>query len=66
MCTHPDHLGNGYAYQLLREQIKRILEKGQIPFLHVRNDNVAAVNLYQKLGFVIRTNMIAYVFKKGS
>ena len=64
VCTHPDHLGKGYAYTLLREQIKRILEKGQIPFLHVRNDNVAAVKLYQKLGFVIRIPMIAYVLKK--
>lgn len=64
VCTHPDYLGQGYAYQLLREQIKRILDNSQIPFLHVRNDNVAAVKLYQKLGFVIRTDMIAYVFKK--
>lgn len=64
VCTHPDHLGNGYAYTLLREQIKRILAKGQIPFLHVRDDNEGAINLYQKLGFVIRTSMLAYVFKK--
>jgi ribosomal protein S18 acetylase RimI-like enzyme len=64
VCTHPDHLGKGYAYLLLCEQIKRILDKGQIPFLHVRSDNVAAVKLYQKLGFVIRTTMIAYVLKK--
>jgi len=64
VCTHPDHLGNGYAYGLLREQIKRILDSAQIPFLHVRNDNVAAVKLYQKLGFGIRTEMIAYVLKK--
>ncbi len=64
VCTHPDHLGNGYAYQLLCEQIKRILDKSETPFLHVRNDNVAAVKLYQKLGFVIRTDMIAYVLQK--
>ncbi len=64
VCTHPDHLGKGYAYQLLSEQIRRILGKGQKPFLHVRNDNVAAVKLYQKLGFVIRTDMIAYVLQK--
>ncbi len=64
VCTHPDYLGKGYAHQLLREQIKRILATSQIPFLHVRNDNVAAVKLYQKLGFVIRTDMMAYVLKK--
>lgn len=64
VCTHPNHVGKGYAYQLLREQVKRILNKAQIPFLHVRNDNIAAVKLYQKLGFVIRTEMTAYVLQK--
>ncbi len=66
VCTHPAHLGNGYAYRLLREQIKRILVKSQIPFLHVRNDNVGAVKLYEKLGFEIRISMIAYVLQKES
>ncbi|HTM98250.1 MAG TPA: GNAT family N-acetyltransferase, partial [Pedobacter sp.] len=64
--THPAYLGNGYAYRLLREQLKRILEKAQIPFLHVRNDNTAAVKLYQKLGFEIRMGMLAYVLQKQS
>ncbi|SFH34605.1 GNAT family N-acetyltransferase [Pedobacter insulae] len=66
VCTHPDHLGNGYAYRLLREQVKRILAQAQIPFLHVRNDNLAAVKLYQKLGFEVRTDMLAYVLQKQS
>lgn len=64
VCTHPDHLGNGYAYQLLSEQIRRILDKNQIPFLHVRNDNESAIKLYQKIGFSIRTEMLAYVIQK--
>lgn len=64
VCTHPDHLGKGYAYQLLREQIKRIIQRSETPFLHVRNDNHGAVKLYQKLGFHIRTEMIAYVIQK--
>lgn len=64
VCTHPDHLGKGYAYMLIREQIKRILDKGEIPFLHVRNDNTGAIKLYEKLGFYIRSEMIAYVIKK--
>ncbi|TCC94331.1 GNAT family N-acetyltransferase [Pedobacter frigiditerrae] len=65
VCTHPNHLGKGYAYNLLREQIKRILAKNEIPFLHVRDDNEGAIKLYQKLGFKIRTSMIAYVIKKA-
>lgn len=65
VCTHPNHLGKGYAYRLLREQIKRILAKNEIPFLHVRDDNEGAIKLYEKLGFNIRTSMIAYVIKKA-
>lgn len=64
VCTHPDHLGKGYAYMLIREQIKRILDKGEIPFLHVRNDNTGAIKLYEKLGFHLRSEMIAYIIRK--
>lgn len=64
VCTHPDHLGKGYAYTLIREQIKRILAKGEIPFLHVRNDNAGAIKLYEKLGFTNRGEMFAYVIRK--
>lgn len=64
VCTHPNHLGKGYAFKILQEQIKRILNRAEIPFLHVKNDNEGAIKLYQKLGFNIRTEMIAYVIKK--
>ena len=64
VCTHPDHLGNGYASQLLQEQISRILKRGEIPFLHVRYDNESAIQLYQKLGFEIRSLMMGYVIQK--
>ncbi len=64
VCTHPDYLGKGYAYGVIREQIKRILQKSAMPFLHVRNDHVGAIKLYKKLGFKIRTDMTAYVIAK--
>ncbi|MFC5285225.1 GNAT family N-acetyltransferase [Pedobacter alpinus] len=64
VCTHPDYLGRGYAYALIREQIKRILAKAQTPFLHVVVNNVGAIKLYQKLGFKIRKTMVAYVINK--
>lgn len=65
VCTHPDYVGKGYGFIILQEQIKRILERNEIPFLHVRNDNDGAIRLYQKLGFVIRTAMTAYLIKKN-
>lgn len=65
VCTHPDYLGKGYAYEIIREQIRRILLKNQIPFLHVRQDNVGAIKLYEKLGFKIRTELFAEVIAKA-
>ncbi|MBK0382650.1 GNAT family N-acetyltransferase [Pedobacter sp. SD-b] len=64
VCCHPDHLGKGYAHAIIREQIKRILASGNIPFLHVKKDNYGAIKLYEKLGFKERTKMNAYVIEK--
>lgn len=64
VCTHPDHLGKGLAYEVIREQIRRMQLKNQIPFLHVRQDNAAAIKLYEKLGFTIRKAMYAEVITK--
>jgi ribosomal protein S18 acetylase RimI-like enzyme len=65
VCTHPEHLGNGYSFKILNNLVTGILAQSQTPFLHVRNDNIAAVKLYEKLGFRIRTDMFATVFKKA-
>jgi ribosomal protein S18 acetylase RimI-like enzyme len=57
VCTHPDYLGMGYAYKLIQHQLQLILQQGQQPFLHVREDNLRAIALYQRLGFNISRNM---------
>jgi ribosomal protein S18 acetylase RimI-like enzyme len=51
VCTHPDHLGNGYAAALMTEVMRGIRNRGEIPFLHVRADNVRAIAIYERLGF---------------
>ncbi|MGA8153125.1 MAG: GNAT family N-acetyltransferase [Terriglobales bacterium] len=51
VCTHPDHLGLGYARALITLLIGRILDRVERPFLHVRPENVRAVALYERLGF---------------
>ncbi|WP_353721103.1 GNAT family N-acetyltransferase [Dyadobacter sp. 676] len=66
VCTHPDHLGKGYARHLLLRQVNRIQQAGEVPFLHVRADNARAIGVYETLGFRIRTDMYFYVLKKGS
>jgi ribosomal protein S18 acetylase RimI-like enzyme len=51
VCTHPDHTGNGYARVLMTEIMRRIRDRGETPFLHVRGDNTRAIDLYKLLGF---------------
>jgi len=58
VCTHPEHTGKGYAASLMVEVMRRIRERGEVPFLHVRQDNARAIALYERLGF--RTRMIVH------
>lgn len=51
VCTHPDHLGKGYATALITMLIRRIHRRGEQAFLHVRPENQRAVELYKRLGF---------------
>jgi len=54
VCTHPDHRGRGYAEILSQLVAQRIVDRGEIPFLHAFADNAAAIRLYETLGFRIR------------
>jgi ribosomal protein S18 acetylase RimI-like enzyme len=64
VCTHPDHLGNGYASALVQHQVQLILQQGKTPFLHVREDNSRAIALYERLGFSISRNMNFYFMRR--
>jgi ribosomal protein S18 acetylase RimI-like enzyme len=64
VCTHPDHTGKGYARQLMMQQMQRIREVGETPFLHVRYDNHRAIKVYESLGFATRREVHFYVLKK--
>ncbi len=54
VCTHPDHLGHGYARGLMVEIMQRILARNETPFLHVRAQNQHAIDLYHRLGYIDR------------
>jgi ribosomal protein S18 acetylase RimI-like enzyme len=51
VCTHPDHIGQGFAGILMTEVMRRIIARSETPFLHVREDNLRAIELYHRLGF---------------
>lgn len=54
VCTHPDFQGRGYAGRLMRILMREIMQRGEIPILHVKQENVGAIHLYEKLGFRTR------------
>lgn len=64
VCTHPGHLGKGYASALVQHQVNLILSRQQIPFLHVRANNHRAIAVYERLGFTCQGTMNFYFLKK--
>jgi ribosomal protein S18 acetylase RimI-like enzyme len=54
VCTAPHARGRGLASQVVRAAVDRITARGDRAFLHVAADNVDAIRLYERLGFVIR------------
>ena len=52
VCTHPDFQGRGLARRLTFKVLRRQMQRGQVPFLHVMSHNTGAHGLYQRMGFV--------------
>jgi GNAT superfamily N-acetyltransferase len=51
VCTHPEHQGQGLARQLMCKLIRRQMQRGETPVLHVMRDNTGARRLYERMGF---------------
>jgi predicted GNAT family acetyltransferase len=60
VCTDPMAAGQGLGSALVAEVARRIRGAGAVPILHVRADNMRAIALYERLGFVVRRGF-AYV-----
>lgn len=57
VCTHPDFQGQGLAAALCVTLLRRITDRGEVPYLHTFADNSGAIRLYEKLGFRLRTRL---------
>ncbi|TMI21272.1 GNAT family N-acetyltransferase [Candidatus Bathyarchaeota archaeon] len=64
VCTHPEYRGRGYASSLVSMLIQRITKRDEIPFLHVRTENIGAIRVYEKLGFKTRRIINIAIVKK--
>ncbi len=54
VCTAPHARGRGYASVLVRAAARRVVDRGERPFLHAVAANRGAIALYERLGFVVR------------
>ncbi len=57
VCTAPEARGRGLASSLIIELSRRILARGEQPFLHAVESNTGAIALYEQLGFRVRTQV---------
>jgi ribosomal protein S18 acetylase RimI-like enzyme len=60
VCTHPDYQGRGLARRLMLKLMRRQMQRGETPFLHVMRDNVGARRLYERMGY---RNYLEYVVR---
>ena len=64
VCTDPAYLGKGYASHLMSHACETVIQRGDIPFLHVKQDNTRAIAKYEHLGFSIRSAFYFAVIKR--
>jgi homoserine O-acetyltransferase/O-succinyltransferase len=66
VCVHPSGRGQGLAAELVSTLVRSIVSRGETPFLHVFNSNRPAIELYLKLGFVLRRPMHLALLARAS
>lgn len=64
ICTHPEHVGNGYAGMLIRHLLAKHFAAGISSFLHVATANDRATGLYERLGFAKTRQVIFHAVRR--
>lgn len=65
VCAHPDFRGRGLARQLSVFVTRRIMERGETPYLHAWARNAPAIRLYESIGYELRTPMNVAAIRKA-
>lgn len=65
VCTHPDFRGRGLARRLSALVAAQAQQRGEQPFLHAWTTNLAAIRLYEGLGFALRSEVNVSVLQRA-
>ena len=65
VCTHPHVRGRGLARLLSLFVAGRIVERGELPYLHAYATNTAAIALYESIGFELRCMMNVALIRRA-
>jgi ribosomal protein S18 acetylase RimI-like enzyme len=66
VCVHPSCRGRGLAAELVSTLARSIAARAETSFLHVFSSNRPAIELYRKLGFVLRRHIHLAVLATAS
>ncbi|WP_407541725.1 GNAT family N-acetyltransferase (plasmid) [Deinococcus radiomollis] len=66
VCTHPAYRRRGLARTLVSQVAARTAEAGLQPFLHVSQDNLAALETYRSLGFLPSRRLSINVLRRDA
>ena len=66
VCVHPSCRGRGFAAELITTLARSIASRAETSFLHVFSSNRPAIELYRKLGFVLRRHLHLVVLARAS
>jgi ribosomal protein S18 acetylase RimI-like enzyme len=66
VCVHPSCRGQGLAAELISALARFIASRAETSFLHVFNSNRPAIDLYRKLGFVLRRHLHLAILARAS
>lgn len=64
VCTHPDFQGRGFARRLMLKLVRRQMQRGETPFLHVMSANAGARGLYERIGFRSHREVVVRVISR--